>query len=117
MRRSRDRLVTSAADPAAAFATSAATATAAESTAPAPRTIFLGTRDVDSEGAATQFLAVEQLDGLVGFIGAGHLYERESAGLARELVLDDIGGTDGARLGEQVGQIVLRCVERQIADI
>src|ERR1043165_3400287 len=101
MRRSCDRLVTSAAATAATaatFATSAAATTAAESTATAPRTIFLGTRDVDGEGAATQFLAVEQLDGLVGFIGAGHLHERESAGLSRELVLDDVGGTDGARL-------------------
>lgn len=82
--------------------TTTATATAAVSTAAAATTIFAGAGFIDGEGSATVLLAVECLDGGLGFIVIGHLDEPEPLAAAGVSVVDDLGGKDLAMLAEQL---------------
>src|SRR5262245_7678308 len=75
---------TAVAAAAPAVATSAATA-------PAAAALGLGPGLVDGQGAAADLLAVERLDGGLGFLVGLHLHEAEALGAAGVPVHDDLG--------------------------
>jgi hypothetical protein len=51
-------------------------------------------------------MAMELLDGLLGFVGARHRNESETTGTAGEFVEDDFNDTDGANLAKQGFEIL-----------
>jgi hypothetical protein len=92
-----------------------AAATAAAAPAAAGRAIFTGPRDVDGQLAALEFLVVKHFDGLVGVFCARHFHEGEAAGFAGELVQHHVNGSDNARLGEKILQIIVHCLVGKVA--
>jgi hypothetical protein len=108
-----------------ATATSAATASATTATATAKstpataaatsRAIFAGTRFIHGQGASIDGLAIEFVDSLRGLLVGGHCDKGESAGFAREFILDQHDFLNGARSGEKILKIRFGCVEGQIS--
>ena len=94
--------------------TAAATAATTPTAETATGALFAGTGFIDSDGASIEFLAVELRDGSVGFFLRSHFHERETAGLAGELVHDQFAFGDVARLLEQVEDVSFGGVKRQI---
>ena len=90
----------------------AATTAAAEIAA---GTFLARTGFVHGQSTAVEFLAVKIGNGLIGLFLRAHLYERKAPGLARELVHDEFATDDVARLFEQVENLALGRVERQVA--
>jgi hypothetical protein len=98
---------------AAATTTSPATpaappVTAAAATTPAPAiteragsALFARTGDVDRQGAALEFMAVELFDGFLGLVAVRHRNERKATGTTGEFVEDDLNDADGADLAKQ----------------
>jgi len=80
--------------------TAATTATAAEAAATGG-TFFAGTRDVDRQGPALDFMSMELLNRLLGLFRAGQGNEGEAAGTTGEFVEDDLNDADGSNLAEQ----------------
>src|SRR5438876_11337515 len=76
----------------------------------------LNGRVVDPQAAALQVGAVELLLGALGVLGARHGDEREAARLTRVAVGDDRYRLAGARLREQLAQLVLRDPVGEVAD-
>src|SRR5207249_11051103 len=76
----------------------------------------LWARVVDHESAIPEEPTVQHLDCLAGLFLRSHLHEPESARPARELVRDDPNRLHGARLLEQLAQILLRGLEREVSD-
>jgi hypothetical protein len=122
------RLVPAAAVSAATTAISAATiATVSTATTTAAATIpaataaafalFHRTRFVHRQGAAIDFLAMEFRDGRLRFIGSAHFHETKAAGTTRHAIIDHLHPRDIARLGKEIGQVVFRHAEGQIAHI
>jgi hypothetical protein len=95
----------------AAATESATTATAAEV---ATGTFLAGLGFVDGQSTAIDFFAVTIGNGLVGLFLRPHLNERKAAGLARELVHDEFATDDIARLLEQVENLPLGRVKREV---
>ena len=107
-------IATTAPTAAAPVASSSATPTA--ETAPAAgRAFFARAGDVDGQGAATQFLAVQHFDGVLGFFGGTELDEGETAGTARELVEHQVDIDHHAGGAEVVLEVAFEGLERQIA--
>src|SRR3989441_2675190 len=75
-----------------------------------------GLGDLDLQRAPVEFLAVELLDGRIGLLGRRHLHEAESARAPGVTVHDDRGRLDGADLGEDLAQPLVRRREGQTAD-
>src|SRR5207245_9741755 len=73
-------------------------------------------RVVDPQAAALQVGAVELLLGAVGVLGARHGDEPEAARLTRVAVGDDRHRLAGARLREQLAQLLLRDPVGEVAD-
>src|SRR5881397_1162721 len=73
-------------------------------------------RVVDPQAAALQVGAVELLLGALGVLGARHGDEREAARLTRVAIGDDRYRLAGARLREQLAQLVLRDPVGEVAD-
>src|SRR6266700_3353622 len=73
-------------------------------------------RVVDPQAAALQVGAVELLLGALGVLGARHGDEREAARLTGVAVGDDRYRLAGARLREQLAQLVLRDPVGEVAD-
>src|SRR5207237_9451111 len=71
---------------------------------------------VGPPGAALPVGAVERLLGALGVLGARHGDEREAARLTRVAVGDDRYRLAGARLREQLAQLVLRDPVGEVAD-
>jgi hypothetical protein len=107
----------STADQSAARAaiTAILTITAVSTATAAGRTVFTRAGDVDRQRAALKFLVVEELDGLVRFVGAAHLNEGETAGLAGELVNHDVDRGDNTSGGKVILQIVFHRLVGEIA--
>src|SRR5205823_1372517 len=59
--------------------TAATTTTTAKTTTAAAAAIFARLRFVDFQRATADFLAIELLDGCIGFFGRGHFHERKTA--------------------------------------
>jgi hypothetical protein len=72
---------------------------------------------VDGQGPTLQVLAVLFGNGLIGLVLAAHFHESESAGLVGELVHDQIAAYHISHLGEQIQDIPLGGLERQVSDI
>src|SRR2546425_11090007 len=103
--------------PAASATTAGPWATPATIATPAPRTALgLRARFVDDEITVSEQPTVEHLDRLGRFLLGGHLHEPESARPPGELVRDDADRFNGAGLSEQLAQILLRGLEREITD-
>jgi len=100
---------------AAEIAFAAAAAAAAATTEIAAGTFFTRTRFVHGESPTIEFFAIEIRDGLVGLFLRSHLHEREATGLAREFVHDEFATDDIARLLEQVKNLPLGRVKREVA--
>jgi hypothetical protein len=96
--------------------TTTATISAAAATA-AAFALFHRTRFVDCEGATVDFLAVEFRDGRLRFFRRAHFHETKAAGTARHAIIDHLHPGDIARLGKEIGQVVFRHAEGQIAHI
>jgi hypothetical protein len=94
--------------------TTAATISAATAAAFA---LFHRTRFVDREGAAVDFLAMEFRDGRLRFFRRAHFHETKAAGTTRHAIIDHLHPRDIARLGKEIGQVVFRHAEGQIAHI
>jgi hypothetical protein len=97
-----------------ATTTTATVTTAAATTAFA---LFHGTRFVDREGATVDFLAMEFRDGRLRFFRGAHFHETKAAGAACHAIIDHLHPGDIARLGKEIGQVVFRHAEGQIAHI
>jgi hypothetical protein len=97
-------------------ATTTAAATISAATA-AAFALFHRTRFVDGKGPAIDFLAMEFRDGCLRFIGSTHLDETKTAGTACDAIVDHLHPGDVARLGKEIGQVVFRHAEGQIAHI
>jgi len=92
---------------AAAKATATATATGA---------FFAGTGFADVHGATVKLFAVEFGDGFGGLFLRSHFDECEPTGLVGHLVQDERAGGDVADRLEEVHNVSLGSVERQVAD-
>src|SRR5262249_41755194 len=107
-----------AAATAAVTTTAAATAAvAAAATAAAAAAGLTGTRLVDGPVPTAGALPVQTRGRLVGGRTVGHPNEPESLGRVRVAVDDDLRREDLAILTEQLHQVVLGGVVRQVADI
>jgi hypothetical protein len=100
-----------------AATTTAAAATVSATTAAAAFALFHRTRFINGQGPAIDFLAMEFRDGCLRFIGSAHLNETKTAGTSRHAIIDHLNPGDVARLGEEIGQVVFRHAEGQIAHI
>src|SRR6185503_13673651 len=100
-----DDLPATAAAAAAAAPAAAAIPTAPTAAAPAAARAG-GVGDLDLQGPAVHFLAIELLDGLGRLFRRRHLDEAEAARVAGVTVGDDGRRLDHARLGEQFAQTV-----------
>jgi hypothetical protein len=76
---------------------------------------WLGTADL--EGATHEFLAAELDDGTASFLDGGHGHEGKAFGTLRAAVNDDFGVTDVAHAVEELKEITLGGVVREIADV
>jgi hypothetical protein len=102
----------------ATVSTATTTAAATISTATAAAfALFHRTRFVDREGAAIDFLAMEFRDGRLRFFRRAHFHETKAAGTTRHAIIDHLHPRDIARLGKEIGQVVFRHAEGQIAHI
>src|ERR1051325_7179981 len=104
---------------ASATATTTTAATAAEfatTAAAAARTFFTRARDVDSERAAVELLAVHGIDGLLRFLRRAHGHESEAARAAAHAIHHQVGFHDCAVRGERVLQVVFGGVEGKISN-
>jgi hypothetical protein len=111
-------IATAATFSAAATTFSAATAAATEAAATtAAFALFHRTRFIDGQGTAIDFLAMELGDGSLRFLGRSHFHETEATGTSRYAVIDHLNPGDIARLGKEIGQVVFRHAEGQIAHI
>jgi hypothetical protein len=92
---------------ATAIATAAATATGA---------LFARTGFVDGQGATVKFFAIDLSNGFGGLFLGSHFDEREPTGLVGHLVQDEVAGGDIAGRFEEVQDVSLGGVERQVTD-
>src|SRR5262245_55435031 len=69
---------------------------------------------VDCQRTPLQLLAVEALDGRVGVLSAIHLHKPKAARLAGELIHDDVDRGDGSHLAEQILQVGIGRIKREI---
>src|SRR5207245_5821264 len=102
----------------ASTATTATGTTAGAAAAPiaaATAALRLGSRFVDHEIAVTEEAPVQHLDCFLGFLFGRHLHEPETPRPAGELVGGDPDRLDGAGLGEELAEILLRRLEGQVA--
>jgi len=90
-----------AATTATAAATTITAATATAEAAATGGTFLAGTRDVDRQGPALDFMSMELLNRLLGLFRAGQGNEGEAAGTTGEFVEDDLNDADGSNLAEQ----------------
>jgi hypothetical protein len=101
----------------AAAATATISAAATTTTAATAFTRFHRARFVDREGAAVDFLAMEFRDGRLSFVGCAHFHEAKAARTTRHAIIDHLNPRDIARLGKEIGEVVFRHAEGQIAHI
>jgi hypothetical protein len=97
--------------------TAAATVSTAATTTTAAFALFHRTRFIDGQGAAIDFLAMELGDRSLRFFRRSHFHETEATGATRYAVIDHLHPGDIARLGKEIGQVVFRHAEGQIAHI
>lgn len=106
----------------AATATAFAAATTATTTesATATATAFAGlhgTRFVHRQCTAIDFLAMELGDSRLCFVSRAHFDKAETTGTTGHTVIDHLNPRDVARLGKEIGQVVFRHAEGQIAHV
>jgi hypothetical protein len=94
--------------PAAAATAVSTTATAVAAAAAESTTLGAGTRFVDVQRAAVQFLTIQPLNGFHGLGLIGHLDKGEAAGLAGVAVADNAGLFNGAVRGKSSLELGLR---------
>jgi hypothetical protein len=107
---------TEAATTAAATTTAAAEATTAAAAAAASAS-FTRAGFVDGEIATINVLAVEGSDGSLSFRVVGHFDEAETAGAAGVTVHDEGRRSDLTESSEEILELRLRGLEREIADV
>jgi hypothetical protein len=96
--------------PAAAPETTAAPATTT--------TLLLRASFVDYQVAATEILAVEGINRAIGFFIVGNFNERETTGLSRETITNEINcGRVDTRLREKFMQRIFRRGKRKISNV
>jgi hypothetical protein len=102
----------------AATATTAAVSTAATATTTAAAfALFHGTRFIDGQGSAIDFLAMKFGNSGLRFFRGAHFHESETTGTARDAVVNHLDPGDVARLGKEIGQVVFCHAKGQIAHI
>ena len=79
-------------------------ATGALASAPGSATHARRVRQLDLELTAIELVAIETLDGLVGFLGRRHLDETEPARSPGVSIHDDCSGFDAADLGKELAE-------------
>jgi hypothetical protein len=95
-------------------AETAATA-ASEATPTTGRTFLAWAGDVHGQGPATELLAVEHFDGLMGFFGTAEFDKGEAAGTARELVEHQVDVDHHASGAEVVLEVAFEGLKRQVS--
>ena len=98
-------------------ATTTAAATTTISATAAAFALFHRTRFIDGQGATIDFLAMEFGDGSLCFLRRAHFHETKTAGATRHAIIDHLHPGDIARLGKEIGQVVFRHAEGQVAHI
>ncbi len=104
----------------AAVAASAAKASAAAAAVKAALTRRSGLHwsgFIDSDVPAAKILAVQHLNGFVGFLIGRHFDKAEASGAARELVYDHLGRFHVPGLGEVLPQLIIGGAVRQTTNI
>jgi hypothetical protein len=97
-----------------AAATTAAVAATIASAAAAPAEFRFRPRFVHDERASAHVCSVELLDGRLCILFGLHFNEREAARAARGVVAHDAHRFNGARLPEQILELVLPSAEWEI---
>jgi len=97
-----------------AAATAAAVATAIASAPAAPAEFRLRPRFVHDQRASAHVRSVKLLDGRLCILFGLHFNERETARAARGVVAHDAHRFNGARLPEQILELVLPSAEWEI---
>jgi len=101
----------------AATTTTAATATISAAAATAAFTLFHGTRFVNRQRTAIDFLTMELGDGCLRLFRRAHFHEAEATGATGHAIIDHLHPGDIARLGKEIGQVIFRHAKGQIAHI
>jgi len=112
--------ITTTATAAATFAaatTTATVSTAATTTAAAAFALFHGTRFINGQRTAIDFLAMELGNSSLRFFRRTHFHEAKAPGATCHPVVDHLHPRDITRLGKKIGQVVFRHAEGQIAHI
>jgi hypothetical protein len=97
-------------------ATTAAAATISTAAATA-FALFHRTRFVDGERTTIDFLAMEFRDGRLRFFRRAHLHKTKAAGTTRHAIIDHLDPGNIAGLGKEIGQVIFRHAEGQVAHI
>jgi len=72
--------------------------------------------EVDPQRSTAELATVEALDRLRGFLRGGELDEGKAPRFAGLAVLREVRVADCPHLGEELGEVVLGCLEAQVAD-
>ena len=114
-------LSAAAATTAAAVAAAPAAVSAASTRSPAATaasTLCLRPRFVYNQVPPAKILAIEGINGAIGVFIVGHLYKRESSGLPREPVANEIDARGShTNLSEPLVELIFRRGKRKITDI
>src|SRR5438270_1860411 len=102
--------------PATTTTTAATAGTAARARVATATAVGLGARDLDLHPPAVELPTVEVGDGLLRLLVGRHLHEAEALGATAELIGDDAGGHDRARLREEAVETLVRGVVTEPAD-
>jgi hypothetical protein len=114
-RRSSATAATTTTVPAAATTTTTtAVAATSRAAATAAAALFSRPRFIDGQGSALEFFAIKHRNGFGAICFGGHFDESKPARTPGRAVLHDIDGVHTARLREQVLQVVLDHVKREI---
>lgn len=78
--------------------------------------VFSGPGDIDSQGPALEFFAMEHFDGFRGLLRCGHFDERKSSRFSCKFVEHHVHRPDDARLGEVILQVTRHRLIREVAN-
>ncbi len=89
--------------------------TATTTTTTASSALFTRLGDVDRKGAAIQFLAIQAVNGFLGFFARTHGHKAKAAGAIGRAIHHQVCFGNGAKRGKRVLQVVFGDFEGKIS--